>query len=323
VVRRRAQKRSKLLFIILGVVLIYFLSKIVSGYLPVEVTPARISELEDTFAGEFIVLRQERVITAPFKGYFIKVKNEGERVAKGTVLGHLEKVEGTSLEKTASLSIKAPAAGLISYQIDGLESICNPEMWLQLDLSKLEALQKLEMNSSAKKTDKEHQQREETIEAGDGLCKIINNLDYCHFYLAGFGAYPEKIKKGGNIYLRLDNHQELVLKGVVVDLSRKTGEYGILIKIFNAGNLEPNRKEKGEMIICTYKGVVLPEKVLVKKDGQYGVYLFKNGRACWQKVEKTAQLQGKVVLSGLTEDDWVITDPQLVTEGKRVTRLNK
>jgi putative membrane fusion protein len=323
VVKRRKRKRSKLPLIIFGIVFLYFLSKIVFSYLPVEVIQARISELEDTFEGEFIVLRQERVITAPFKGYFIKIKNEGERVAKDTVLGYLEKVEGTSLEKKSSLPIKASAAGLISYQIDGLESICAPEMWLQLDLSKLETLLKVVKASSAEKDDQDNQKREGMFEAGEGLCKIVDNLDCCYFYWSGAGAYPEKIKKGGNLRIRFEDNQELVLKGVVVDLSRQTGKYGVLIKILNLGNLNSSRKEKGEIIAHTYKGIVLPEKVLVEKDGQYGVYLFKKGRACWKKVEKIAQLRGKVVLSNLKEDDWVIADPQLVTEGKRVTRINK
>jgi putative membrane fusion protein len=323
VVKRRKRKRNKLLLIISGIVFLYLFSKIVFSYLPVEVIQARVSELEDTFEGEFIVLRQERVITAPFKGYFIKVKNEGERVAKDTVLGYLEKTDGTSLEKKNSLPIKASAAGLLSYQIDGLESICAPEMWLQLDLSKLEALLKVVKASSAEKDDQDNQKREGMMEAGEGLCKIVDNLDSCYFYWASVGAYPEKIKKGGNLRIRLEDNRELVLKGVVAELSRQTGEFGILIKILNPGNLNPGRKETGEIIAHSYKGIVLPEKVLVEKNGQYGVYLFRKGRACWQEVEKTARLQGKVVLSGLTEEDWVIADPQLVTEGKRVTRINK
>ena len=71
---------------------------------------------------------------------FVKVKNEGERVAKDTIIGYLETFEGTSLEKTGPLPIKATVAGLVSYQTDGLESFCNPEIWLQLDLEKLQVI---------------------------------------------------------------------------------------------------------------------------------------------------------------------------------------
>ncbi|MDD2433025.1 MAG: HlyD family efflux transporter periplasmic adaptor subunit [Clostridia bacterium] len=322
-VRRRRHKRSKLLSIVLGVVVLYFLLKITFSYLPVEVVQAKVSELEDALEGEFIVLRQERVITASCKGYFIKVKNEGERVAKDTVLGYLEKVAGTSLEKKSSLPIKASAAGLISYEIDGMESICTPEMWRQLDLGKLEAFLQTVETSLTQKDDEANLKREGGVEAGEGICKIVNNLDCCYFYWVGVGAYPEKIKKGGKIRIRLEGNQGLVLNGLVTDLSRQTGKYGILIEILNLGNLNPRRQEKGEIVVQSYKGVVLPEKVLVEKDGQDGVYLFQKGRACWQEVEKTAHLRGKVVLSNLTEKDWVITDPQLVTEGKRVTRINK
>ena len=72
VVRKRKRKRSKVLLLLVGAVFIYFILKIVFSILPVEVLQAKTSELEDTFAGEFIVLRQETVIPAPYRGYFCK-----------------------------------------------------------------------------------------------------------------------------------------------------------------------------------------------------------------------------------------------------------
>jgi len=324
VVRKRKRKCSKVLLLLVGAVFIYFILKIVFSILPVEVLQAKTSELEDTFAGEFIVLRQETVIPAPYRGYFVKVKNEGERVAKDTIIGYLETFEGTSLEKTGSLPIKATVAGLVSYQTDGLESFCNPEIWLQLDLEKLQSLPDFAINSEKGKSSEDRKiQGNGFVESGEGICKIVDNLDYSYFYLFGSGAYPERIKKGGNLKIRLDNNQDLILKGYVVDVFRKTGEYGILIKISNAGDYNFNRKEKGQIITTSYKGIVLPEKVITEKNGKFGVYLFKKGKATWKEVEKIAQLQGKVVLSGLSESDWVIADPQLVSEGKRVSRINK
>jgi len=323
VIRKKRRKRSKVLLLLVSTVFIYFILKLVFSNLSVEVIQAKTSELEDFFTGEFIVLRQETVIPAPYKGYFVKVKNEGERVAKDTVIGYLEIIEGTSLEKSSSLTIKASAAGLVSYQTDGLESFCNPEIWFQLDLEKLQSLPDFEMNSDEEKKSKDKKiQGNRFIDSGDGICKIIDNLDYSFFYLLGSGAYPESIKKGSNLKIRLDRNQGLVLKGYVVDVLRKTGEYGILIKISDAGDYSFNRKEKGQIITTSYKGSVLPEKVITQKNGKSGVYLFNKGKATWQEVEKVAQLKGKVVLSGLSEVDWVIADPQLVSEGKRVSRLN-
>ena len=322
-IRKRRRKRSKVLLLLVGVAFIYFILKIVFSILPVEVLQVKTSELEDAFAGEFIVLRQETVIPAPYRGYFVKVKNEGERVAKDTVIGYLETFGGTSLEKSNSLPIKATAAGLISYQTDGLESFCNPEIWLQLDLEKLQSLPDFALNSDEGKSPEDKRaQGKGIVESGEGICKIVDNLDYSYLYLLGSGAYPERIKKGGNLKICLDHNQELVLKGYAVDVFRKTGEYGILIKISNAGDYNFNRKEKGQIIINSYKGIVLPEKVIIEKNDKFGVYLFNKGKATWQEVEKIAQLKGKVVLSGLSESDWVIADPQLVTEGKRVSRLN-
>lgn len=327
-IKRRKRKRSKLLLLVIGAVFIYFFIKIVFNYLPVEVIQAKNSELEDMFAGEFIVLRQETVISAPYKGYFINTKNEGERVAKDTVIGYLEIIEGTSLEKTRSIPIKASVAGLVSYTTDGLESLCNPELWKQLDLDKLETLHNLEIKSGERESKGNNEEGNNRgnglFKAGEDICKIVDNLDCFYFYLIGSGAYPERIKEGSSIKIKLDSdsNKDLVLRGNVMDISRKTGEYRILLKISTAGDLNLQRYEKGQIISGTYKGIVLPEKVLVVKDGKNGVYLLKKGRASWQEVERIAQLQGKVVISGLAETDWVITAPQLVSEGKRVSRIN-
>ena len=308
--------KKSVLFIILSCLLLKF----VCSYLPVEVIPARYSELENTVEGEFLVLREEKVVTAPFRGRFVKVKEEGERVAKNTVIGYLEKAEGTSLEKKSSQPIKTLSAGVLSYQTDGWESVCHPEMWTQLDLTQLDTLQ--DFKAKAEKTTSERI-NPDVIEAGEGIFKITDNLAPCYFYLSGSGAYPEKIKKGSSVSIRLEKGQDHLLKGVVTELSRKTGSYSILLKITNAGSLNQTRREKGKMIIGSYKGVVLPEKVLVFKEGKYGVYLFQKGKAGWKEVERIAQLEGKVVLAGLTEDDWIIADPHKVKEGKRVLRINK
>jgi len=305
---------------ILFIFLICLVLKIVCGYLPVEVIHAQYSELENTLEGEFLVLREEKVVTAPFRGRFVKVKEEGERVAKNAVIGYLEKVAGTSLEKKSSQPIKALSAGVISYHTDGWESICHPEMWAQLDLTKLDTLR--DFKAKIVKTTSE-KINPDVIEAGEGIFKITDNLAPCYFYLSGTGAYPEKIKKGSSVSIRLEKEQDHLLKGVVTELSRKTGSYSILLKINNVGSLNQNRQEKGEMIVCSYKGVVLPEKALVFKEGKYGVYLFQKGRAGWKEVERIAQLGGEVVLSGLMADDWIIADPHKVKEGKRVLRINK
>lgn len=317
---RKKRKRNKLSLIILGVTFLYFIIKTALSYLPVEVIAARPSVLEDVQEGEFIVLRREIVVTAPFKGRFTKEIKEGERVAKDAVIGYMEKIGGSSLGKQSSLPIKAPKAGIVYYHTDGFENICNPEKWAQLDLSKLDKLQNLIKQSPPIPSDKINN---EIIESGEGFLKIVDNLVPCYFYLAGSGAYLEKVKKGDCLKICLEENPASFINAEVEDVFRKTGSYGILIKVSDNKIINQNRKEKGKIITSSYKGVVLSEKVLVKKDDKYGVYLFRKGRANWQEVEITARFKGKVVLKGLSADDWIITNPQRVREGKRIFRLHK
>lgn len=316
--RKRRYRSCKFFSLIIVLGLLYFIIKIVSSCLPVEVVQAQVAELEDFLEGEFIVLRPEQKVAAPCSGYFLQVKQEGERVAKGALLGYLETTAGSSLEKTTSRTLNAPMAGLVSYNLDGLEQVCLPEIWPYLEIGSLAVfMEKLPLDEGISTEEGAR------VSAGEGVCKIINNLEECYFYWQGEGAFPEKIKKGGSLRIRLKEQPQVILKGIVKELTRDVGKYCLLIEILNAGNLSLQRCMLGEIIVENFKGVILPEKVIVEKEGQWGVYLFKKGRAHWQAVEKIAHLRGQVVLDNLTEKDWVIVDPQLVVEGKRVTRLNK
>ncbi|MDD2402127.1 MAG: HlyD family efflux transporter periplasmic adaptor subunit [Clostridia bacterium] len=313
---RKRKKRSKIPLVIVSAIFIFVLVKVAYRYLPVEVISTRTSFLESSVEGEFIVLRQEKAVAAPYKGRFIKIKSEGDRVAKGTVIGRLEITEGTSLEKKSSITIKAPIAGILSYETDGYEGLCAPETWLQLDLTKLDMLQNLDKEKMKEKNS------DGFVEAGEYCYKIVDNLGDCYFYLYGSGAYPEKIKKGNRVKICLDKNNENI-NGKIIEISRYQGEYGILIDALDCSTVYQSRKIKGEVISYKYEGVVLPEKVLVNKDGQDGVYLYKNGWVNWKETKKTAQFDGKVVLEGLEDNAWVIADPNLVIEGERVFHLNR
>lgn len=297
--------------------------KLVSAYLPVEVIPVQYDVLEDTLEGDFLVLREEKAVTTQARGRFNPVKTEGERVAKGTVIGYLETLGGTSLEKKSTLPVRAPSAGVLSYLTDGLENICAPEMWTQLDLTKLDRQMLAAFEQTqASRADNASGGNGLVVEAGQSIFKIVDNLAPCYFYLKGTGAYPEKVKKGDKILVRLDNNQGKLYKGTVEDINRETGTYRILIKITNGEVQAQGRKQTGEMIISTYEGIVLPEEVLLYRENQSGVFLFKKGKACWQEVECLARLGGKVVLSGLERDDWIIATPDKVQDGQWVRRIN-
>lgn len=309
--------------ILLVGILAFVVFKLVSAYSPVEVIPVQYDVLEDTLDGEFLILREEKAVTTEIRGNFNPVKTEGERVAKGTVIGYLETLGGTSLEKKSNLPVRAPSAGVLSYHTDGLENICAPEMWTQLDLSKLN-LQMLTSFEQAQPARAGNAPGVDglVVEAGQSIFKIVDNLAPCYFYLTGTGAYPEKVKKGDKILVRLDNNKEKPYKGTVEDINRETGTYRMLIKITNGEVQAQGRKQTGEMIISTYEGIVLPEGVLLYRENQSGVFLFKKGKACWQEVECIARLGGKVVLSGLKYDDWIIATPDKVREGQWVRRIN-
>lgn len=314
----RKNRPIMLLFIILGCLVVLgignvkFLSKIL-----VDVTKAELSVLEEVLPAEFFVMRTEIAVSAPFSGTLEWTCPEGERVAKGTVLGYLTVSRGTSLEKTEKVAVTAPLAGVVSYAVDGYETICNPQNWGQLNMADLaENTKWLEEKTVGDAKNKK------AVEAGDLFFKITDNLEPVYFYVETKEFFPELFVRGKELKVRIDDIEQPVFTGMA-QLSRTEDKTQMLLKLTGKQGFEGHRKLRGKIILHEYKGIVLSSQMLVTKEGRDGVYILNQGKAEWRTVQILGKDETKVSLAGIKPGEWVVTSPQLVQEGQRVFSLRR
>lgn len=316
--RKRGTDRRKKVFRIFPVLIIFFLvgAGLYFQYLRprmVEVLEVRPGILDLTVETEFLVIRDETVIPAPYQGQLEPLYQEGERIAKNTVVGYLVHTGGTSLETSEKLPLPAPRAGVLSYQADGYESLCNPEVWLRLDTDLVAGvIGGLDSKSlgDAKKTT--------NIPAGGFIYKIIDNLSPSYLYLEQPLAAMRVFEKGEVVGLQLNQIKDASLHGTVADVQVTNDVQRLLLRIPTLIGMEKQRKIAGRIVTARHEGLLVPTKVLITREGKEGVYLLRQGKAYWQEVTVQAQDTKNALIEGLNPGEWVITRPALIREGQRV-----
>ena len=291
----------------------------------VRAVPAAATVLEETLETDFILLREDTVVPAPCAGALETVCQEGERVAKGAVVGYLIILEGTSLEKEKRIPLVSPVAGLLSFKLDGYEHIFHPDMWSKLDLSKLDAPGGVNVQA-----DGEPKKNEETraavsgmVEAGQDLFRITDNLRPSLLYFAIKAPLPE-VLRDGEVEIRLREPEDLSLQGTVHDIFRDGDIYRAVVKIPSRMELLDLRRVKGAVITNKFRGVVLEKEALVMRDNTPGVYILNKGQVAWREIEIIGTVDSRVAVAGLGKDDWIVVSaPVLVKEGQRIFFYNK
>lgn len=278
------------------------------------IVPVQYSVLEDNRDVKFIIIRHETAISSPASGSYNTIYQEGERVAKNTIVGYLVKSTGTSLEKTERIPVVAPCAGIISYKTDGFENLCNPVVWTKLDLDRLVEVEKrLEQTSSG------DDKTGGMVEAGKRLFKIIDNLAPEYLFTEIDVKSGRVFQKGGTVDLYLDELEGLRIRGTVKDVVKSDSINRLLIEIPGTLQQRDSRIIGGSVVVDWFPGVVLEHDVLVERNGKVGVYLLKKGIITWQEVNITGIVGNSAALEGLASDDWIVTTPGLVKEGQRVS----
>lgn len=279
----------------------------------IEVEPVKYSVLEDVFDTEFIVIREEKVVTTTSTGEFELIRKEGERVSKNAVVGYFINQQGTSLENKVKQAIKAPGAGIVSYNIDGYESFCDPQKWQQLDTKTLaKVFDRVERKDQGKDIDNR------IYMAGDSLFKITNNLVPSFLFLETDNEFPTEFDKGKKIELRFNKDHKLLVRGSIVDIYIDDGKTKVLFQVPTFTGLEKSRFLKGCIVLKRYNGCVLPIKAIVNKEDKKGVYLLNKNHVIWHEVLISGMVLDKVCVEGLKQGKWVIKNPEYVEEGQKV-----
>lgn len=266
--------------------------------------------IQDRLECKGTLIYSEKVIKAPQRGKIKFLIDQGERVRLGTQVAQVTAatIETSTGEKI--FTVKAPLTGLVTYHIDGLEQVLTPKSLNELELTKVEKL---------KGTAKESAQGEE-VEKGQIIGKIIDNLESVYIYaqLEKGAIDPKYLEIGKFVQLQMGKNTELDFwKVIEVKLSKEAD----LLILENRRFQEPflNNREVAFGIVKTrFEGYIIPEKALVKKGKEPGVYIKHKNTLRWRPVEVVGSIDGNLAIKGLAPETQFVTNPSLAREGQLV-----
>lgn len=140
-------------------------------------------------------------------------------------------------------------------------------------------------------------------------------------------SYFTYVKKGNEVDIKLDVYGDEVFKGKVslvyptIDAATRT--FPVEIKIANADErVRPGMFARATMNFGTLNHVVAPDQAIVKQSGSGDryIYVYKNGKVSYQKVELGRRMGNKYeIVSGVDNGDQVvITGQNRLTNGMEV-----
>jgi len=253
---------------------------------------ARYGSLEDKLSGEGLVLRSEITVPAPANGHFENMVEEREKVARYAMLGYYIGIDN----KTA---MRAPAAGIFTRQVDGLEAALQ-DIKLEAVGPEVFKYQTVSNNPAAE------------IKVGQSVFKIVNNLEptkiLVHFPLKGTN---HKISASQVVKLSI-NGQEMNYYKV---LAYKK-DFKELVMIVTSSEFQEDlldqRLVKVKLLLESNTACLVPYKTLVKKDGKRGVYCTKGEDIVFKPVEVLDVKGNTAVVEGLEAIDVLITNPEIL-----------
>lgn len=184
-----------------------------------------------------------------------KAKIAGERSPQGSYIRKLID-ERSSYENTlnsGSEYINATSSGIVSYRVDGLESILTPDSFSSLN-TKL--LQDLKLKTG------------EIVSSSGENGKIINNFEgYIVTTINSEKAMQAKV--GDDVTLRLSNSEEISAE-IVYIVEEENGRL-IIFKIDSGLELLASyRKITFDIIWWSYRGLKVPNSALILEKGRQG-----------------------------------------------------
>ncbi|MDR1204129.1 MAG: hypothetical protein LBL26_01420 [Peptococcaceae bacterium] len=318
IIRRRRYRRSKFYlvwFALIGMICLMILGVSARRFLAVyytDVVPVTPVLVEETARGEFIILRPETVVTAPYRGLRVREMEEGSRISKGAAAARLVYYEGSSLEDQREMDIPAPQSGILSFVRDGLEAAFDSERPLDFDFGKI-------MDFYRKKDEQPLRQagnQDIMVEAGEMVFKVIDNLSPAYVCLETDRTDLPVPVIGTELALRLDNLPARTVQVADVQMERDHVYY--LLTVSQGTEFPERRAYSGELVLESVEETALPAEVIVAREEQPGIYILKDGLIQWQPVYIIKQQGDQVVIDSLEEKTWVVFNPKWVWEGMQL-----
>ncbi|MHB9096016.1 MAG: HlyD family efflux transporter periplasmic adaptor subunit, partial [Eubacteriales bacterium] len=303
---RRNPRRALRKFILL--VITFYVIFLVYGFVRdlVVTRLARVEQIQQgvlqaTLPATGVLVRNEKVVSAPHTGTLKVLASEGERVRVGQVVAQV--VVATMDSKTGEtvFNITTPRSGIVSYTLDGLEEVYSPRNVRELDLNKIETI----------KNEPHRFLPGSRVEEGKPVLKIVNNLEPVSIIAVTQNSFklPEKGQKKP-LLLILGADENDLTQAVIQEAPFRGKANEILLNLVNFKNsLIATRKLDFKIISARYEGYILPLSAIAIKQGKDGIYIVYKERVKWKNVQVLGRTAEKVAISGITPDIKVILNP--------------
>ncbi|NMB16553.1 MAG: hypothetical protein GX980_05530 [Firmicutes bacterium] len=201
--------------------------------------------------------------------------------------------------------VNTPTAGVIRYEMDGLEGTLTPKTALQLSRSQVGELSPV----------RETRRSDELVKEGAPLFKLIDN--YALFLLGYLEPGSMDYRVGQRVWFRLPGITQ-ELPGRVEDLGPQGDLQGVLFRIERyLPAFDMLRQLRAEVVTARYQGTVLPRRVLRMRGQQVGVYVRTVDGPAFQSVDVLGEKDGLVCVDGLPRGTRVISGGLWLREGIR------
>jgi len=357
---RRKKKKSKLglriLVILVGIFIIglslYSLYGLLINYF-VDISIVEPISWERTIDFESYSFQQEVVADSEFAGTLIPLVEEGQRVSKGIEIARLDYTytvvsnEAVSTDTTVMVPettevsdykrFFSPMAGIISFNVDGLEIITTKKDYdsLSIDLleSKLKELGYIDDSpeksglSSLFNKDKDDSSNSrdteahtKTVSVGEGLFKLTDNLSNCYLYLRAVTDIEIPVEIDDTINLRMQRDDSYISgKAKVIEVKKTENGYGFLVNLTSGlETLRHSRANQLQLVIDTQDVMTTDPKAYVEKEGEPGVYVYSQKTVIWTPIELLEKTEDRIVFTGVEEGTTVITRPVIVRDGQKL-----
>ncbi|SMB94217.1 putative membrane fusion protein [Desulfonispora thiosulfatigenes DSM 11270] len=309
--RKKSSKSLKLPKIIFIMVILWFFgnaiySFVISSLIQTELAAEGV--IEKNYETHGFIIREEHIITTPSSGTIENLFPDGEKIAKNNEVYAIKTVKGNALQKGQQVSVKAPISGIVSYNIDGLESNFSEDELQNINIKKLAQLQPKNTNNTKK----------QVVEKGTEVCKIIDNLkDIKCFIEFPLNTFNKPIQQGQVLQIRLPKYDEVVF-APVIDLKGVGNKAQILVEIPRmCYSLINERVIDIEIITKKKEGILLPSKAIVYNENkESGVYWKNRGLVLWRPIKVIEKKDNIVLVQGIDPLTEVITNPKWVKKGQ-------
>lgn len=244
---------------------------------------------------------EEYVLMAPASGPVVRQIAEGKKVGKND-----------GVFQVGGQTVYASEAGLVSYQLDGLESFALLEEYSIMDFkTKYEEQKQLFSEKEAV---------EEAV-SGSGYAKVINNFDNVYLCLASTpNSYISSLEEDERIQIRfLDMDYEQY--GRVKEIRQVPGSDLVYLRLDLGCPDQHLMQQRFYKIALPYNReyvIEIPQKALVSQGDKNGVYFLQKGFVFWQEIAIVKENTDTVEVEGLEEGTIIVTTPQLVKEGENI-----